>query len=41
MDHNLVAESQWMVLAERLAAKQDAFQAPVVVAQTKIDVSGR
>ena len=38
MNDDLVAESQRVMLAERLPAKQDALQAPVVVTQAEVDV---
>jgi hypothetical protein len=41
MDDDEVADFQGMMLAERLTAKQDAFQAPVVVSQAEVDVSRR
>ena len=41
MNDDLVAESQRVVLAERLPAKKDALQAPVVITQAEVNVPSR
>jgi hypothetical protein len=40
MNDDLVADSQCVMLAERLTSKQDTLQAPIVISQAEVDVPG-
>jgi hypothetical protein len=41
MDDDLVANSQRVMLAQRLAPKLDTLQTPVIVSKTEVDVPSR
>ena len=40
MNDDLVADSERVMVAERLTPKEDALQAPILIAQTEVDVPG-